>query len=367
VFLGPWEILALVCMALVLIASLSQGSLLKGLISAALGVLVAMPGLDQSSGNDRFTFGWVEMTAGFDILPVILGIFALSQLLADTVNIEEENLNRAQASMKGILISWRDYIKYGWNMLRSSVLGIAMGILPGVGATVASIVAYTTARRFSKTPEVFGKGSEEAIVATESANNATTGGTLIPLLALGIPGGLSDAVLLGALIIHNLTPGPMLFVHNPEVVNAIMATHLVAHVFMFIFMTVGVLVFARLMLLSREWTFPLILVVCLVGAYTVNGRMFDVWVMLAFGLLGYALEYCKVPIAPFVVGLVLGPLGEQKLRTGLMAAGGDLTVLFQRPVALLFFGVALLGLLWPVISGRLARTRGTGTRSATSS
>ena len=186
--------------------------------------------------------------------------------------------------MKGILMSFRDYVTHGWNMVRSSLIGIGIGILPGVGATIASIVAYTTAKNISKTPEMFGKGSEEAIVAAESANNATTGGTLIPLLALGIPGGLADSVLLGALMIHNLAPGPMLYVHHPEIVNAIMAAHLVSHVLMFIFMTAGVLLFARLMLISRVWIFPTVLVVCILGAYTVNAQMFDVWVMLAFGV-----------------------------------------------------------------------------------
>lgn len=356
VVFGPWEIFALVCMALMLIASLSRGSLLKGLISALLGMLVAIPGLDGSTGTPRLTFGWVEMTSGFDLLPVILGMFAISQLMSDIINIEEEKTTRLKVTMQGIFISLRDYVVHGVNMVRSSLIGIGIGILPGVGATIASLVAYTTARNVSKTPEQFGQGSEEAIVAAESANNATTGGTLIPLLALGIPGGLADAVLLGALIIHNLAPGPMLFLRNPEIVNSIMAAHLVAHVLMFAFMTLGVLLFARLMLISRVWVFPVVLVVCIIGAYTVNGRMFDVWVMLGFGVIGYALEYCKVPIAPFVVGLVLGPLAEQHLRTGLMASGGDLSALLQRPIAMTFLVVAVLALLVPAIRARM-RTR----------
>jgi putative tricarboxylic transport membrane protein len=358
VVFGPWEIFAVVCMALTLIASLSRGSLLKGVISALLGMLVAMPGLDPSSGADRLTFGWVEMTAGFNLLPVILGVFAISQLLADTINIEEENAARLKVTMQGVLISFRDYVVHGWNMVRSSLIGIGIGILPGVGATIASLVAYTTARNFSKKPELFGKGSEEAIVAAESANNATTGGTLIPLLALGIPGGLADAVLLGALMIHNLAPGPMLYLHNPEIVNAIMAAHLVAHVMMFVFMTVGVLLFAQLMRISRVWIFPVVLVICIIGAYTVNGRMFDVWVMLGFGVVGYGLEYCRVPLAPFVVGLVLGPLAEQHLRTALMASGSDVTAILERPIAMTFLIVALAALLWPAVTSRLVAAQG---------
>jgi len=355
VVFGPWEYFAIVCLALTLIASLSRGSLIKGIISALFGMLVAMPGLDSSSGAQRFTFGWVEMSSGFELLPVILGIFAISQLLSDTVNIDEQAGERVRANMRGIVLSLRDYMRHGFNMVRSSLIGIAMGILPGVGATIASIVAYTTARAASKEPEEFGKGSEEAIVAAESANNATTGGTLIPLLALGIPGGLADSVLLGALMVHNLAPGPMLYTHNPEIVNAIVAAHLFSHVLMFIFMTGGVMIFAWLMVLERAWIFPMVFAICVLGAFTGGSRVFDVWVMLGFGLIGYAMEYARVPIAPFVVGMVLAPLAEEQLRTGLMASGGTFWAILDRPIALAFVAIAITMLLWPLFRLRAAR------------
>ncbi len=355
VVFGPWEYFAIVCLALTLIASLSRGSLIKGIISALFGMLVAMPGLDSSSGAQRFTFGSVEMSSGFELLPVILGIFAISQLLSDTVNIDEQAGERVRANMRGILISTRDYVRHGFNMVRSSLIGIAMGILPGVGATIASIVAYTTARAASKEPEKFGKGSEEAIVAAESANNATTGGTLIPLLALGIPGGLADSVLLGALMVHNLAPGPMLYMHNPEIVNAIVAAHLFSHVLMFVFMTGGVMIFAWLMVLERAWIFPMVFAICVLGAFTGGSRVFDVWVMLGFGLIGYAMEYARVPIAPFVVGMVLAPLAEEQLRTGLMASGGTFWAILDRPIALVFVTIAIAMLLWPLFRMRAAR------------
>lgn len=357
VYFGPWEYFAVVCMALVLIASLSRGSLLKGLISALLGMLVAMPGLDSSSGQIRLTFGHIEMTQGFGLLPVILGLFAISQLLADVTTIDQQSAERVRASMRGILISFRDYVRHGVNMVRSSLIGIVMGILPGVGATIASIVAYSAARTASDRPEEFGRGSEEAIVAAESANNATTGGTMIPLLALGIPGGLADSVLLGALMIHNLAPGPMLFRHNPEIVNAIAAAHLLSHVLMFVFMTGGVLLFARLMLLDRALIFPTVFAVCVLGAFTVEARMFDVWVMLAFGVVGLAMERVGVPLAPFVVGLVLAPLAEEQLRTGLMASGGTFAAILDRPVALGFLAVAAVMLAWSLAAPVLRRGR----------
>lgn len=345
---GPFENFALVVMALVLITSLSDGSQLKGLIAALLGMLVSMPGVDETSGMIRLTFGWHALDGGLNNLPVIIGIFALSQVLADTINIEQNN-EHIRARMAGIMISMHDYVVHGWNMLRSSVIGIWMGILPGVGATIASIVAYTTAKNLSKTPEKFGHGSEEAIVAAESANNATTGGTLVPLLALGIPGGLTDSILLSALMIHNLQPGPLLYRNNPEIVNTIMASHLVSHVFMFAFMTVGCVLFARLMLIRAHFLFPFVLVFCIVGAFALNNRVFDVWVMLAFGAIGFGLELAKVPLAPFVIGLVLAPVAETELRSGLMATAGDITPVLTRPIAGSFMAVSVLVLFWPFV------------------
>jgi putative tricarboxylic transport membrane protein len=350
--LGPWENFAIVCVALMLIASLSSGSLLPGLMAALFGVLLSLPGVDESSGTLRLTFGFHQLDAGLDVMPVMIGLFALSQILADTLNIEKQDADRVRANMRGILMSVRDYARHGWNMLRSSAIGIAMGVLPGVGATIASIVAYTTAKNLSATPEQFGKGSEEAIVAAETANNATTGGTLIPLLTLGIPGGLTDAILLGALTIHNLQPGPLLYLKSPQVVNTIMATHLFAHVVMFVFMTIGIMIFARLMLLSRAWLFPTILVFCVIGAYVLNNRPLDPWVMLVFGLIGVGLEFARVPLAPFLIGFLLGPLAEKELRSGLMSSGGDLSAILERPITMGLLALAVAMGLWPLLRHR---------------
>ena len=354
IIFGPWENFALVLMALALITSLSRGSFLKGMIAALLGVLLAMPGVDETSGRVRLTFEIDALTNGFQLLPVVVGMFALSQIVADTLHVDQ-GTDHVRANMRGILISLRDYVVHGWNMLRSALIGVWIGVLPGVGATVASIVAYSTAKSLSKTPEAFGTGSEEAIVAAESANNATTGGTLIPLLALGIPGGLADAILLAALMIHNLKPGPLLFATKPDIVNAIMATHLAAHIAMFALMTVGCVIFARLMLVPRAFLFPLVIVFCVVGAYAPDSQISDVWIMLIFGIVGLALEYARFPLAPFVVGFVLGPLAEAKLRTALMTSAGSMLPLLQRPIALGLTLVAVTTCLWPLL--RLLRRR----------
>jgi putative tricarboxylic transport membrane protein len=246
-------------------------------------------------------------------------------------------------------------------MLRSSLIGVWIGILPGVGATVASIVAYTTAKNFSRNPDAFGTGSEEAIVAAESANNATTGGTLVPILTLGISGGLTDSILLGALVIHNLQPGPLLYKNNPEIVNTIFATHLVAHLVMFALMTFGIAFFARLIAVPRAFVLPMVMVFSTLGAFGLNNRAFDIWVMLVFGLLGVLLEFAKVPLAPFVVGLVLAPVAEAELRAGLMASAGSYMPLIERPAACTMLVLSAGLFVWPFVrTWRRSRADGSG-------
>ena len=349
VYFGPWETFALVTMALTLIASLSGRSVVKGLISGFLGMLMSFPGIDESSGVKRLTFDQTWLDAGLDVLPVMIGLFAVSQILSDIVHRAEDRSDIVRASLKGVFLSVRDYVVHGWTMLRSSLIGVGIGILPGVGATIASIVAYMTAKKASRHPERFGHGSEEAIVAAESANNATTGGTLIPLLSLGVPAGLADTILLSALIIHNLQPGPMLHVANPQIVNAIMASHLLAHVIMYFMMIGGTFLFARMMLVSTAWIYPTVLAISIVGAFALNNHMSDVWVMLGFGVVGFLLERGGAPLAPFVIGFILQPLAEKDLRTALMASGGSWEALAERPVAMGFLAVAALAMASPLL------------------
>ena len=361
---GPWETFALIVMALVLIASLSRGSMLKGLMAACLGMLVAMPGVDESSGQLRLNFGFHALDAGLNLLPVIVGVFALSQILVDMVDVELR-IDSVEASVRGVFIRLRDYVVHGVNMVRSSLIGVAIGIMPGVGATVSSIVAYTVEKNLSKEPEKFGTGHEPGIIASEAANNACTGGTLIPIISLGIPGGLADAVLLSALMIHNLQPGPLLMVNSPHVVYAIMASHLVAHVLMFVIMTFGVVLFAKMMYVHRGYIFPFILVAYIVGALAVNNRSFEIWVMLGFGLVGFFLEWAKVPLATFAIGLVLAPMAEGQLRSGLMASAGSIAPLYERPLALTFMLVALFMLFWPFAADRWRARRSAGGSAST--
>lgn len=344
---GPFENFSLVLMALVLIATLSQGSVIKGLISGLLGMLISFPGIDETSGQKRLTFGFESLDAGFSNLAVILGIFAISQMLADAMH-ARQRFERLDPSVKGIFLSPAEYASQAWNIVRSAVIGIWIGILPGVGASISSIVAYSTAKNMSKTPEKFGTGFEDGIVASETANNANTGGALIPMITLGIPGSPAASILLAGLLMHNVQPGPTLFTNSPEVVSALMATHLAAHIAMYVMMVAGCMMIARLMYVQRAYVLPLIFVLCVIGGLAENGRMFDVWTMVGFGVVGFGLELAGVPLGPFVIGLILAPLAEGQLRAGLMASDGSLMPLVERPITIGFLLVSVLMFVWPL-------------------
>lgn len=350
---GPFELFSLVVMAMVLIATVSKGNLAKGLLSGFLGMLVSMPGIDPSSGMPRLTFDQHQLQAGLKLLPVLIGVFAVSQVITDILELDR-TVERVRGAGRGMFVRLSDWRRHFANMLRSSAIGTWIGILPGVGASVGSLVAYTVARNLSKTPERFGRGAEEGIVASEAANNATVGGALIPLIAMGIPGSVIDAILIGALMIHSIQPGPMLFVTNADVVWAIISACLLSILAMYGMMLALTPLIARVTEIPRSYMMPVVLVFCVIGAFGADNSMFDVWVMLAFGVVGFALERAGIPLGPFVIGFILAPLAEEKLRTGLMMSGGSYAPLLTNPLSALFLLAALLVLLWPL---RRARRR----------
>ncbi len=347
ILLGPFDMFALVLMALVLIVSVSGSSLVKGAFSGVLGMFVAMPGLSPSTGSPRMTFGWTAMNEGFGLLPVLIGLFAISQVLTDILKIDQ-HAEAVPVKRQGIMLSLSDWRRQTINLFRSSLIGTWVGMLPGIGANIGSVMAYTATKNLSSDPEEFGHGSEDGIVASEAANNATVGGALIPLVAMGIPGSVIDVILLGALIMHGLQPGPFLYTQNPEVVQTIVLTVLLSNIFMFVFMVAGVTWLARLMYVRRAYLLPAVLVFCVVGCFALSNRFFDVWIMLAFGGVGFVLERLKIPLAPFVIGLVLAPIAERELNKGLMLSNGSFAPLVQRPVALVFVVVSVALLIWPL-------------------
>ena len=341
---GPFDFFALVMLALVLIGSVSGRSLSRGMFAGFLGILLAMPGTNPATGIPRWTLGMPVLSDGVKLLPVLIGLFAINQVITQLAYADE----RSEAvAFKGgsLFLTLAEFSSHGVNLLRSSLLGTFVGILPGVGANIGSVVAYSAAKKISKHPEQFGSGSEEGIIASEAANNATVGGALIPLIAMGIPGSVIDAILLGALTIHGLQPGPMLMEQNPRAVGVIMVTVLLANLFMFAFMLATAGWLAHLMSAPRALLFPLILTLCVVGSYALANRIFDVWVMLAFGAIGFGMDRLRIPLAPFVIGFVLAPIAEQHLAEGLTQSGGSWLPLFTRPTALVFL-VACFVTLW---------------------
>ena len=296
------------------------------------------------------------MNGGLQLLPVLIGTFAVSQVIKDCMD-RSGVPERQEVKSSKILMSLRDLRRNAGNMIRSSIIGTWIGILPGIGASIGSVVAYTVAKNVSKKPELFGKGSEEGIIASEAANNATVGGALIPLIAMGIPGSVIDAILIGALTIHSIQPGPTLFLTNNDIVWGMIAASLLANILMFILMTSSVRYISGLIYLPKSFILPIVMMFCVIGSYALNNTMFDVWVMLAFGVIGFLMEKASIPLGPFVIGFVLAPLGEEKLRSGLMMTAGDFSPIVTRPFPLAFLLMAIALLLWPIFSERRRKAK----------
>ena len=319
-----------------------------GLLIALFGMAVAMVGPDASSGVMRLTFGIDSFTGGFSLLPVLLGVFVISQIIEDVLK-KEVPIQQQGGQLTEFMPSSGDVKKHGPNAVRSSLIGTWLGVLPGVGS---AIVAYTT-KSFSKHPETFGTGEEAGIVAAEASNNASVNGALIPLITLGIPGSVIDAILIGALVIHNLQPGPLLFTNSPEIAYGVIAAALVANFMMAALMFAGVRPIARIATISRAYLFPTIIVCCVIGVYSLSNSMSSVWVMIAFGVLGFAFRRGGFPVGPFVLGYILAPLAEKELRSGLMLYDGSLMPLVTRPISLFFIVLTLVLALWPLVQARM--------------
>ena len=354
--IGPPDMFSLVMLALVLIAIISRESLTMGLLAGSLGLLCAMPGMHPATGQSRLTFGFNELNDGFRLLPVLIGLFAVSKLVKDvgandTVGLDEAGSETPPAPVSSqetspdavdFAPSLREWLVALPNLLRSSVIGTVVGILPGVGANIGSILSYATARSQSAASSDFGTGCEEGIIASEAANNATVGGALIPLISLGIPGSVIDAILLGAFVIHGLQPGPLLFQNNPEIVYTITQSYLMANIIMFGFMLLTARWMVRLVQIPKGLLVPVVLTFCVLGSYALANRMFDVWVMVAFGGLGLLFDRLRIPTAPFVIGFVLSPIAEENLCAALMASAGSWWPFVKEPVSAVFLGIAVI-------------------------
>lgn len=332
----PFDFFAMVIMALLLLVLLSKGNMIKGLVAGLLGMLISLPGLDPIGGNYRFTFGVEQMRDGFQLLPVLVGLFAGNQVLAEILKPgAASTAEPVRQKLNGMFMKMADLKMHGTNLIRSSVIGTWIGILPGVGANIGSAVAYSVSKSVSKKPGDFGKGSEEGVIASEAANNATVGGALVPLFALGIPGSVVDAILMGGLVIHGLQPGPALYRSNPDFVNTILMSVLIANVIMLGLMYMMTGWVARIAMVPKKVLMPAILVLCVVGSYALANNWTNVVVMLGFSVLGYLMERRNYPLAPMVIGLVLAPIAEVSYRQATMYTAGDVLPLLATPIPIL--------------------------------
>lgn len=340
---GPAETFGLLIFGLSTICGLAQKSLLKGLIAGVLGVLVMTIGIDEMEGVLRLTFGTVVLQQGVSLLVAMIALFAVPHVIdAFVKHYAEERRPDAIADVRAELPSLRDLAKNFWLMLRCSLLGTGIGAIPGTGGPIAAFLAYAHARKSSKTPERFGRGEMAGVVAPESANNAVTGGAMIPLLSLGIPGDPATAILLSGLLIHGLIPGPMLFISNPGEIYEIYIAIIVSYIAVVAIQLVGIRFFVQLLRVPAHLLAVGIIIMCAYGAFTIRNSVFDVVSVAVLGALAYGLQRVRIPLTPIILGLVLGPSIEREFRTALILSDGEPSIFVASVPAAVFLGLAVL-------------------------
>ncbi|MBF9035896.1 C4-dicarboxylate ABC transporter permease [Rhodobacterales bacterium HKCCE2091] len=349
---GPPEYFGLALFGLSMLSAISGKSTVKNLLGGVLGLLIATVGSDFTTGVQRFTFGSHHLLDGIDFIPVMIGLFSISELLVQCSNAFQKRFIIASDAAR--LPSRDDFRRVWKTILRGTGIGTLIGVLPAEGGTVGSLIAYSQERRFSKRPEDFGTGVIEGVAAPESANNAATGGAMVPTLALGIPGSSTTAVMIGALMLHGLRPGPILFIEQPTFLYSIFGAMLLANILFFGIGLLGAKVFARITLIPVGFLWTSVFVFSVVGAYSLEQGMTDVWIMLIAGFLGFLLRRWGFSPAPIIMGLVLGEIVENSLKQSLLIFGGDWFGFFGRPIFVLFFVMTCLGLFGPLI-GKLFR------------
>ena len=348
-YMGPPEIFALICMAMTIIAGLGTRSLLRGFIAAALGVLIGTVGIEPVSALPRLTFDIVPLERGISLIPVGIGMLAFSEIIIQL----EQQLGRKEArevitfssKPEDRFITLKEYVECLKTLIRSSIAGTVVGALPGLGAPVASFFAYDQAVKHSKEPETFGKGRLEGIAASESANSAVVASSLIPLFTLGIPGNMAAALLIGAFVVHGMIPGPTLFEEQGNILYAIMLGLIVVNVFMYILGSGFTRFYAHITRIPYEILAAIVLTFCIAGAYSTNNRMYDIYIILIFGIVAYFLRRMDFQLVPILLGIVLGPLAEKNFRRALVLSDGSLDIFFTRPISCAFILIAVGSIL----------------------
>lgn len=344
---GPPEYFSLMVLGLTILTFLTSASMVRALMMAAFGLIIGTMGLDNISGLARFSFNIPELLDGVGLVPLVMGLFGISEVLLNVeLKIKREVFT---TKVKGILPTLDDWVKSIWSILRGTVIGFFLGALPGGGAIIASFVSYAIEKKVSPYPDKFGQGTIEGVAAPESANNSAAQAAFIPLLTLGIPSNVVMAMLLGALIIHGVTPGPLLLSQNPELFWGVVASMYVGNALLLALNLPLIGIWVRLLRVPYSVLFPVIILFCLIGSYSINNSSTDVFIMLIFGIIGYFMRKLSLEPAPLVLAFVLGPMLETALRQSLIKSKGSFTIFFNRPISATCLIIAIVLLILPLL------------------
>jgi putative tricarboxylic transport membrane protein len=353
---GPPEFFAVYLLTFCAFVGMSKEAPFKTIASMMLGFAMAAVGTDPVTGSLRLTFGHTELLNGFDFLVAVIGLFGIGEILLTLEEGLEFRGTKAKMNMRVVLDTWKELPRYWLTSIRSAAVGCFMGIVPG-GATPASFMSYGVARRFSKDGDRFGTGMVEGVVAPETAAHAAGTSALLPMLTLGVPGSPTAAVLLGGLLIWGLQPGPLLFVEQKDFVWGLIASMYLGNIAGLIVVLTCVPLFAAILRIPFAVVAPVIMVICAIGAFTVHNAIFDVWMMIVFGVMGYVFKKLNYPLAPLVLAIVLGDRAEASFRQAMLVSQGDMSIFFSTPLVGGLTGLALFLLLWPMLSALLARMK----------
>jgi putative tricarboxylic transport membrane protein len=358
---GPPETFALMVLGLTTVTLLTGADALKGYISMVLGLMLAMVGFDIISGDARYGLGIPEMMDGIDFLPVAIGLFGLGEVLAGAEQPGKTEVAKGRYGLRDVMPSAADWVRSRWAIVRGTVLGFAVGMLPGAGPTVASFLSYTVEKKVSPKPEEFGRGAIEGVAGPESANNAAATAAMVPMLTLGIPGSATTAIMLGGLMMWGLRPGPLLFEKNPQFVWGLIASQYIANVMLLILSTAFIPLFVRALRVPYGILMPLIVIFCITGAYSLKNSVWDVGQMLVFGVVGYFMKKLGYSPAALVLALVLGPMAERALRQSLIISDAGIGIFFLRPISAVLMIIALVAIAVPVAKWGRTLMRGSTT------
>jgi putative tricarboxylic transport membrane protein len=351
---GSAEYFALMVLGLSAVVSLSGRSVVRGLIAGVFGIMIAIVGVDRQTGTLRYTGGTLELMQGIDFIVVALGVFALTEVFILLLRGEDAGKAKTR-SISSLKLTRQEVKTIASPTLRSSVLGFFVGVLPGAGATIASFLGYSMEKRLAKDSDTFGKGNIKGVVAPEAANNAACGGSFVPLLTLGVPGSGSTAVLLGALLVMGITPGPLMLEQRPDVFWGVIASMYIGNIFLLVLNLPLIPLFAKILDVPRALLVSMVVLFCIIGVYALKFSTFDLYLLTIFGVVGLIMRLNGFPLAPLILGLILGDLMEENMRRALQISGGDWMTFLERPISLVLLLIAAASVLWPLVSGWIKR------------